>query len=141
MNWRELLAQELQYRNHSEEICVEKYNNLLKEVIRPTLADIKVELNKYLIISVLEGCELKVEYATFWYLFKFKIDKSENCKVKFSASYVENYDFAIDIEVQPKLIDGYNKEVEIELINPDLIGEIFYESFKPMIDNYYKSGK
>ncbi|HCY40652.1 MAG TPA: hypothetical protein DHV48_04750 [Prolixibacteraceae bacterium] len=141
MNWKKLLAQELQHRNHTEEICTEKYNNLLKDVIRPTLVDIKEELTKYLINSVQEREELKVEYATFWYLFKFKIDKSENCKVKFSASYVENYDFAMDIEVQPKLIDGYNKEVEIELINPDLIGEIFYEAFKPMIEDYYKSGK
>ena len=140
MNWKKKLAQKLQHRNHSEEICKEKYNNLLKEVIRPTLADIKVELSKYFINSELEWVELKVEYAFSGYWFIFKIDQSENCKVKFSASYVDKNDPDLEPGVQPKLIDGYNKEIEIELINPDLIGEIFYEAFEPMIDDYY-SGK
>lgn len=141
MNWRELLAQELQYRNPSEDICTEKYSTLLKEVIRPTLADIKEELNKYVIDSDIEGCELKVEYGFSGYWFKFKIEKSENCKVKFSAFYVDKNDPDLEPGSQPKLINGYNKEVEIELINPDQIGETFYEAFKPMIEDFYKSGK
>lgn len=142
MNWKKKLAQKLEHRNQAEEICNEKYNNLLKEVIKPTLADIKNELSKYEIISDVEGCELKVEYAVFWCLFKFRIDridKSEKCKVKFSSFCVDRNDPDIEPGVQPKFTDGYNIEVEIELINEELVGDIFYEAFAPMIGYYSKS--
>lgn len=141
MNWKKKLAQKLGYRNQAEEICKEKYNNLLKEVIKPTLADIKNELGKYVIISDIEECELKVEYASSGYWFKFKIEKSEYCIVKFTAFYIDKNDPDLEPGVQPKLIDGYKKEVEIDLINPDLIGDIFYEAFTPFLDNYYRPGK
>ena len=141
MNWKKLLAKELQHRNYSEEICTEKYNNLLVKVIRPTLANIKEELAKYVINSELERDELKVEFALSGYWFKFKIEHSENCKVRFSALYVDKSDPDLEPGVQPKLIEGYNKEIEMELINQDLLGEIFFESFKPMIKYFSNSGK
>jgi len=141
MNWRESLAQELQYRNGPKENCTEKYNILLQRIIKPTFVDILEELSKYSIIAVYERDELKVEYGLSGFWFKLKIDRSENCMVKFSAFYVDINDSDLEPGVQPKLIDGYNKEIEIEMINSDLIGEIFYEAFKPMIKYYYKSGK
>jgi len=141
MNWKESLRQKLQDRNGQKGNCTEKYNNLLQKIIIPTFKDIQKELSKYSIHAVYERDELKVEYASSGYWFKIIIDQSENCKIKFSAFYVDINDPDLEPGIQPKLIVGYNKEIEIEMLNPDLIGETFYEAFKPMIKYYYKSGK
>jgi len=133
MNWKEKLKEELNYRRI--DYCAELYSELLQKMIRPAFKTIENELFEYQIDVISKLDELRIHYAHSTDCYSFKVEL-EDCKIKFSAYYWDISNPSFDVGCDSELINGYNRFVEFKEINMELIGEVFFESFQPIIHLY-----
>ncbi|MEI8204874.1 MAG: hypothetical protein WCH34_17775 [Bacteroidota bacterium] len=136
MNWKDKLEVELNHRIVSQ--CPELYADLLKREILPALKDIEHELSKYKIEVINKGEELRISYSLAMECYSFKVELVD-CKIKFSASYWDSSNLSLGSGSDLELVNGFNKIIEFKEINQELVGEVFFESFQPIIKLFKSS--